>query len=58
MILIAFQLVYVRIFSTYYKEYVSLEEGSITKSEERRKQAASGVPFLWILSFRLHGCRR
>jgi len=25
------------------------------ESEEHRKQAASGAPFLWVLSFRLHG---
>jgi len=28
---------------------------TLDKSEERRKQAATGSPFLWLLSFRLHG---
>ncbi len=30
---------------------------TLGKSEERRKQAASGWPFLWILSFKYLACR-
>jgi hypothetical protein len=28
------------------------------ESEERKESSGNGPPFLWLLSFRLHGCRR